>query len=238
MERMKMEILVQKNLSEPSSKKIFAQISTEVLTLEDVVHSLSGIIDDEALGYHKLPFMSARSESLQRLDVYTSLRKRRADKAFIVSNGKNTIYMLDYVVKAQKVYHDPVLCIIGPDAEKIGKFTLKRLSRLLLSKMYRIGFNDEAIRDFSNLTGDRKSRVITQLSDTFEEAELEVRMKLLNDPMDERESSAPRSGLSKEIINDMRKKLFSAEPIDPRSIIPFGIMAALMILLLIVLTKL
>ena len=103
-----MEILIQKNISEPSSRKVFAQISTQVLTLEDVIRSISSIIDDEKQGYRRLPFINARSESIQRLDIYTSLRKTRADKAFILSNGRNTIYMLDYVVKAQRVYHDPV----------------------------------------------------------------------------------------------------------------------------------
>jgi hypothetical protein len=66
-----LEIIVQKNIFEPASMKVFAKISTEVLSLEDVVQSLSEIIDDEKLQYHKLPFINGRSESIQRLDVYT-----------------------------------------------------------------------------------------------------------------------------------------------------------------------
>lgn len=234
-----MEILVQKNISEPVSRKVFAKISTEVLSLEDVVRSLSNIIDDERLEYYKLPFMNARSENIRRLDVYTSLQKKRADKAYVVSNGKNTIYMLDYVVKARRMYHDPVLCIVGPEAEKIAQLTLKNLSRILLPKMYNLKFDDESIKEFSNLTGYKKAEVIKNLSETFEEAELTLKMKLLKDHKDKIESSTHRRGnLSKEIIEDMKRKTFSVESFDLRSIIPFGIIVMLMILLLIVLMRL
>jgi len=233
-----MEILIQENLSEPSSRKVFAQISTRVLTLEDVIQSISGIIDDKKQGYHKLPFVNARSEGLQRLDIYTALRKTRADKAFVLSNGRNTIYVLDYVVKTQKVYHDPVLCIVGPEAEKIAEFALKRLSKILLSRMYEVRFNDEAIRDFSNMMKYKKSEVIAQLSNIFEEAELALKMRLLKDHEDEGEPTLPKNGLSREILKEIRRQPLSAESVDLRSIIPFGIIAVLMILLLIILTKL
>jgi len=233
-----MEILVQEDLSKPSSRKVFAQISTGVLTLEDVIQSISDIIDDEKNAYYRLPFMSARSESLQRLDVYTSLRKTRADRAFVLSNGKNTIYMLDYVVKAQKVFHDPILCIVGPEAEKIAESALKRLSKILLSKTYEVKFNDEAIRDFSNIMKYKKSEVIAELSNTFEEAELALRMKLLKDNEDEKEPVPARSSLSKELLEEIRERSFSIEQIDPRSIISFGILAILVILLLIILMRL
>lgn len=235
-----MEILVQKNISEPASRKVFAKISTEVLSLEDVVRSLSEIIDNKELGYHKLPFISAKSESIQRLDIYTSLRKERVDKAFMVSNGKNTIYMLDYLVKAQKVYHDPVLCIVGPEAEEIAQSALKNLSKLLLPKTYNLRFDYEAIKDFSNLTGNNRSEVIKSLSETFEEAELALKMRLLKDHRDRTEPSTPRNiSLSKEIIEDIRgKKPFTPEPFDPASIIPFGIILILMMALIIVLMRL
>lgn len=233
-----LEILVQRDLSEPLSRKVFAKISTEVLSLEDIVRSLSNIIDDEELGYHRLPFMNASSKSLQRLDVYTSLRRERADKAFIVSNGKNTIYMLNYVVKAQRIYHDPVLCIVGPEAEKIGQSVLEKLSRLLLSKMYSVKFEDEAVVDFSNLTGYKKSDVIKKLSETFEEAELALKMKLLRKHNDKMEPLTLRSGLSTEIIEDMKPKPLARDPHGLESIIPFGIIVTVMILLLIILMRL
>jgi len=233
-----MDILVQENLSKPSTRKVFAQISTRVLTLEDVIQSISDVIDDEKNGYHRLPFMSARSESLQRLDIYTSLRKMRADRAFVLSNGKNTIYMLDYVVKAQRVFHDPLLCIVGPEAEKIAESALKRLSKILLSKTYEVKFNDDAIIDFSNIMKYKKSEVITELSDTFEEAELALRMKLLKDNGDEKEPVPAGNSLSKELLEEIRERPFSIERIDLRSIIPFGILAILMMLLLIILTRL
>ena len=235
-----MEILVQKNLIEPASRKVFAKISTEVLNLEDVVQSLSEIIDDEKLRYYKLPFMSGRSESVQRLDVYTSLRRERADRSYVVSNGKNTIYMLDYVVKTQRIYHDPILCIVGPEAEEIAQLTLNNLSKLLLSKTYYLKFDSEAIKEFSNLLGYKKEEVVKNLSETFEEAEIALKMKLLKEHRNNIESPTLRIGtLSKEIIEDVkRKRPLSAEPLDPWRIIPFGIIMMLMILLLVVLTRL
>jgi len=231
-----MNILVQKDVAKPSSRRTFARISTEALTLKDVIHSLSGIIDDERNGYCLLPFMDARSESLQRLDIYTSLRKQRADKAYILSNGRNTIYVLDYVVRERKIYHDPVLCIIGPDAEKIANYVLKQLSKILLSKTYNIELNENAIRDFSRLTGYERTEVIKQLSDTFKEAEIALKMRLLREVTDERVPSAGRK-LSEEIIKDVESKAVSREPIDLRSIIPFGITLLLMIMLLIILLR-
>jgi len=233
-----MEILVQENLSEPSSRKVYAQLSTDVLTLEDIVRSISSIIDDEKQGYHRLPFMNARGESLRRLDVYTDLRKTRADKAFVLSNGKNTIYMLDYVVKTQKMYHDPVLCIVGPEAERIAGFALKNLSRILLSKTYEVRFNDGAIKDFSKMMKYEKSEVITQLSNIFEEAEIAVKMRLLKDHGDEEEHRTLIGSLSKEILEEIRRQPLSAEPFDLRNVVPFAMTAILVILLLIILMKL
>ena len=235
-----MNILVQKDISDISSRRIFAQISSEALTLKDIVISLSGIIDDEKNGYHMLPLLDAKSEILQRLDVYTSLRRERADKAYVISNGRNTIYLLDYVVKTRKVYHDPVLCIIGPDAEEIAEYALERLSRLLLSKTYRIELNEEAIRDFSRLTGCKKREVIENLLGIFEEAKIALKMKFFKGDMgDINEEAAPPSsnGLSKEILKDIEKKSLYREPADSKSIIPFAITIILIILLLIILMR-
>ncbi len=232
-----MNILIQKEISDTSSRKIFAQISTEALTLKDVVLSLRDIIDDEKNGYHMLPLLDAKSESLQRLDIYTSLRRERADKAYIISNGRNTIYLLDYVVKTRKIYHDPVLCIIGPEAEEIAKHALKRLSRLLLSKTYRIELNDEAVRDFSRLIGCEKREVIKHLSEIFEEAKMALKMRFLKEDANENVAPLSSNGLSEKILRDMEKRAPSREPIDLKSIIPFATTIILMILLLIILMR-
>jgi hypothetical protein len=101
-----------------------------------------------------------------------------------------------------------------------------------------VKFNDDAIRDFSNIMKYKKSDVITELSDTFEEAELALRMKLLKDYEDEKEPVPARNSLSKELLEEIRGRPFSIERIDLRSTIPFGILAILMILLLIILTRL
>jgi hypothetical protein len=227
-----LEILVQETISKPAPK-VYAKISTEILGLEDVVHSLSEIIDDERLGYHRLPFMDARSESIQRLDAYTSLRKVRVDKAYVVSNGRNTIYMLDYVEKSQKMYHDPVICVVGPEATEIAQSALKNLSRILVPRMYNLRFDDEAIKDFSNLAGYKKADIIKELSEIFEEAELALKMKFLSSDRDKTGILAVKQGgLSEKIIEDIKSKPFSHEPIDIRSIIPFGIIVILIMLLL------
>ncbi len=230
-----MDILVQSNISEPLSKKMFARISTKTLTLKDVILSLSDIIDNEQNGYRILPFLDARSESLQRLDIYSSLRKKRADKAYVISNGRNTIYVLDYVIKAQKIYHDPVLCIIGPDAEKIADYVLKRLSKILLSKTYRIELNERAVEDFSRLMGYKRMEVIKQISDTFREAEIALKMKLLKGNLEE--TAPPNRRLSEKIIRDFESKSIAREPADLRSMIPFIIAIILIILLLAILLR-
>lgn len=232
-----MNILVQKDFSDVSSRKIFAQISTEVLTLKDVILSIRNIIDDERNHYYRLPLLNAKSESLQRLDIYTSLRRERADKAYIISNGRNTIYLLDYVVKSRKIYHDPVLCIIGPEAEEIAKHALKQLSKILLSRMYRIELNYEAIRDFSKIVGCEKREIIKHITEIFEETKMALKMRLLEEDAEKETISPSAKGLSEELLRDIDKRTVSRKPLDFESIIPFIATMILILLLLIILIR-
>ena len=232
-----MEIIVQKNVSTPSSRKIFAQLSTETLTLKDIILSLRSIIDDEKNGYYRLPLLTARGEGLQRLDFYTSLRKERADKAIIISNGRNTIYMLDYVMKTKRVYHDPILCIIGPEAEYIAEHTLKKLSKILLSKIYRVELNYKAISDFSNLMGYGKREVIKHLSEIFKEADMTLKMKLLKENSEDEKSRTYKHRLSEELLGEIEMMPSFSKSLDLRSIVSFGATIILMVLLLIILMR-
>jgi len=234
-----LEILVQEKISEPRSRKVFASLSTEVLSLEDVVLALSEVIDDEANGYFRLPFISARSQGMERLDAYTSLRKRRADKVYVMSNGKNTIYALDYVVKAKRVYHDPVVYTVGPDAPEIAKKTLNNLTDLLIPKTYTLRLNERAITDFSNLRGCNKLTMIKKMEEIFEEAELALKMALSDGKNDREEGPSKRKELSREILEDIRRQRppFLAEQLNPRDLIGFGIIFTVIIFLLIILTR-
>lgn len=232
-----MEILVQKDVSSPSSRKIFAQLSTETLSLKDVILSLRDIIDDEKNGYYRLPLVTARGEGFQRLDFYTSLRRERADRAFIVSNGRNTIYILDYIVRARRVYHDPVLCIIGPEAEYIAEYALKRLSKILLSKTYRVELDYRAIVDFSRLTGYEKREVIEYLSEIFKEADIALKMRFLKEDSGNEEFRTYGRRLSEELLKEIEVKSSFRRHSDLRSMVSFGAMIILMVLLLIILTR-
>jgi len=209
-----LEILVQKELSQPLSRKVFAEFSTETLTLEDVVHALSEIIDDEKEGYHLLPSLGSFGESVERLDIYTSLRKRRVDRAYTISNGKNTIYILDYLIKTKKIYHDPVICIIGPDAEIIASKVLNNLKRMIVTKLCDLKINDAAVSDFSRLTKKRKMDVYKVVSDVLEETEVAIKMKLLDE--DDLPKSNVKSGegkVSKQILEDMKTSPLPHTPI-------------------------
>ena len=232
-----MEILVQKDVSSPSSRKIFAQLSTETLSLKDVILSLRDIIDDEKNGYYRLPLVTARGEGFQRLDFYMSLRRERADRAFIVSNGRNTIYILDYIVRARRVYHDPVLCIIGPEAENIAEYALKRLSKILLLKTYRVELDYRAIVDFSRLTGYEKREVIEYLSEIFKEADIALKMRFLKEDSGNEEFRTYGRRLSEELLKEIEVKSSFRRHSDLRSIVSFGAMIILMVLLLIILTR-
>ena len=233
-----MDIIVQRDISDLSSRRLYAQIATETLTLKDLVLSLSEIIDDESNGYRILPFVNARGEGLHRLDIYTSLRKERADRAYILSNGRNTIYMLDYIVKARRVYHDPVLCIIGPDAEEIAEHALKRLSRILLSKTYRIELDQRAIWEFSKLMGYERAEVMRVLSEIFKEAEMALKIRLLRGGGGEEEHPSVGKRLSERLIREIERRPLSVEPIRIEDIIPFGAIIILIIILLVILMRL
>jgi len=175
---------------------------------------------------------------MERLDAYTSLRKRRADKVYVVSNGKNTIYALDYVVKAQRVYHDPVVYIVGPGAPEIAKKTLNNLTDLLLPKTYTVRLNERVIADFSKLKGCNKLTLTKKIEEIFEEAELALKMVLLDGKKESVEDQSKKKGLSREILEDIRRQRSPLlyEPLNPRDLITFGIVFTLIILLLIILT--
>jgi len=85
--------------------------------------------------------------------------------------------------------------------------------------------------------GYKKAKVVKQLSEIFEEAELTVRMKLLKGRTDKLRFPPVDDGLSKEIIQDMKNKSFSVKEFNSGNIVPFGIIAALIMILLIVLTR-
>ena len=232
-----LEIIIQKDTSEPLSRRLFAQFSTEVLSLEDVILALSWIIDDEAEGYHRLPFLSAESEGLERLDVYTSIRKRRAERAYVVSNGRNTIYILDYVVKARRVYHDPVLCIVGPEAERIAERTLRNLKRILLPKICDMRINDHALTDFARLIGAKKTDVLKEVSEVLEEAEVALKMRLLEGSEEDADGGgAPVRGegrLSRELLEDLKERRpLLMEQIDIHEIVSYGIVILFLVLML------
>jgi len=236
-----LEILVQEDVSKPLSRRVFAEFSTEVLSLEDVILALSGIIDDEAEGYHRLPFLSAKSEGLEQLDIYTSIRRRRTDRAYVVSNGRNTIYMLDYVVKARRIYHDPVVCIIGPDAERIAERTVRNLKRMLLPKICDMRINDDALTDFAKITGTKKTEVLKEVSKVLEEAEVALKMRLLDEAgkeqVDGRQASVKKGSgrLSRELLEDLksrRKPPLPIEPIDLQDLASYGIVILFVILML------
>lgn len=233
MEAEELEILVQEEVSKFQHRNVFAKISTTFLGVEDVVRALSEVIDDKTNGYYQLPFLSASSIGMERLDVSTSIRKQRADSVYVVSNGRNTIYILDYVVKTHTVYHDPVVYIIGPDALKIAESTLKNLKRVLLPKTYKITLNEDALSDYSNLTGQEKMKTIKRMSSIFEEAELALKMEFLNETSEPQRNLKETSDLSETIIKDARREKARIRTgfMDTREITVIGL---LMILLMIV----
>jgi len=145
---------------------------------------------------------------MQRLDVYTSLREQRADRVYMISNGKNTIYILDYVVKVRKVYHDPLIYIVGVDAQKIAQTALNNLTNLLLSKTFKLSLDEEVIEEFSNLRGISKTAVIKETEAVFEEAELALKMKLLERSKsgEKMSNKSEKKRLSSILLEDVKKQ--------------------------------
>ena len=174
-----MEILVQKIISDIKSITRFTSFSIGVLSIEDVILALSDIVDDTENGYYRLPFITSKSEGMERLDIYTSLRKERADQAYIFSNGRNTIYVLNYKIKKKRVYNDPIVYIAGPDALEIAQHVSDNLTETLLSKMYEIRLNEEAISIFSKLKGYDEFDVIRKMNEIIKEMKIGLKIRLL-----------------------------------------------------------
>ena len=174
-----MEILVQKIISDIKSVTRFASFSIGVLSIEDAILALSDVVDDAENGYYRLPFITSKSEGMERLDIYTSIRKERADQAYIFSNGRNTIYVLNYKVKKRKVYNDPVIYIAGPDALEIAQQASDNLTETLLSKMYEVRLNEEAISIFSKLKGYDEFDIIRKINEIIKEMKIDLKIRLL-----------------------------------------------------------
>jgi len=133
---------------------LYKEFQTEVLTGKDVIMSLSPIIDQK--GWHIIEKANALGRGVNRYYAEHDLwaEKHRSEKMAIMTNGKNTIMLLDWVEESVVTKHDPVIRVVGTDATKIADKVIRGLLLRLVPKLIKIEVNEDVAKDISGITDD------------------------------------------------------------------------------------
>ncbi len=177
-----MKVLIQPELR--GKTETLLDVRTESLTLEECIEALRPVLDSG--GWHKLEDLQGerriKSRTTQGANTLVTT-KTRTDRIVILSNGMNTIHMLDWTEKTkEKTIHDPEIRIVGPDALNIYNILRTNIMSSLVAKAIEISVvvNDTAVKELSKLSG--KMSVLfeaTAISTDIErEAKLRATMEL------------------------------------------------------------
>jgi hypothetical protein len=150
---------------------LFKEFQTEVLTGKDVILALSPIIDQA--GWHVIETANAKGRGVEQYysehDVWA--QKQRSEKMAIMTNGKNTIMLLDWVEEEVVTRHDPVIRVVGVDAEEIAGEVHRRILMKLAPKLVTITVDEDVAKDFEGLTNNPVETFLAIGEDLKAEAE-------------------------------------------------------------------
>ena len=130
---------------------LYKELNSEALTGQDVIVCMGPVIDSP--GYEILEHVDAEARKMDRLSMSQSKVTTRSEKMAFITNGRNTIQLLDWEEKSTIVTHDPIVRIIGPDALSIADTFLSGMLGKLSTKLCSIVFDETAAKDISVLTG-------------------------------------------------------------------------------------
>jgi hypothetical protein len=156
-----MKVMVQELLTEdqialgvPTPEEIvYKELASEYLTGRQVILCMQEVIDQE--GYQILDMMDAegRGTTTYKAEHDTYSQKIRTEKSAIISNGRNTIQLLDWVERDVVVRHDPIIRVIGPDAMGLADFFCGKLLDVLAGHLVTVEFNSDVAKDIASLVG-------------------------------------------------------------------------------------
>lgn len=177
-----MKVLVQPELR--GETKTLLDVRTELLTLEECINALRPVLDSG--GWHKLEDLQGerriKSRTIQGANTLVTT-KTRTDRIVVLSDGMNTIHMLDWTEKTkERVIHDPEIRIVGPDASAIYDVLHNNIVNTLIDKAIEISVvvNHRAVTELSRLLNKLTMQFdVPVISDSIErEAKLRVALEL------------------------------------------------------------
>jgi len=148
-----MKVLIQPELR--GETETLLDVRTEILTLEECIEALRPVLDSG--GWQKLEDLQGerRIKSRTRQGANTLVTtKTRTDRIVILSNGINTIHMLDWTEKTkERVIHDPEIRIVGPDALDIYNTLRDNIITSLMDRAIEVSVvvNDKVVRELGGL---------------------------------------------------------------------------------------
>ena len=129
---------------------VYRELNSEALTGQDVILCMASIID--LPGWEILDTIDAEARKMDRLTMRQSKVTTRSEKMALISNGRNTIQLLDWKETSTIVTHDPIVRVIGPDAFQIANTFLSGLLAKLSERLFKIEFDETAAKDIATLT--------------------------------------------------------------------------------------
>ncbi len=177
-----MRVLIQPELR--GETKTLLDVRTELLTLEECIEALRPVLDSG--GWHKLEDLQGerriKSRTLKGANTLVKTNMR-TDRIVILSNGANTIHMLDWTEKTrERIIHDPEIRIVGPDALNIYNTLHDNIVSTLIDKAIEISVavNHRAVTELSRLLNKLTMQYdVPSISDSIErEAKLRATLEL------------------------------------------------------------
>lgn len=135
----------------PKEPVLFRELNSEALTGEDVIMCIAPIIDQE--DWKIIDKVTAEGRSVQKMDIRTDQVKTRSEKMAFITNGRNTVQLLDWQEKTSIVRHDPVVRVIGPDAPEIATEFCSNLLVKLVDRLMVVKMADDVAKDIAGLVG-------------------------------------------------------------------------------------
>jgi len=130
---------------------VFRELNSEALTGQDVIECMAPIIDQE--GWEILDKIDAESRKMENMSIRSERRTTRTEKMAFMSNGRNTIQLLDWEVKSTIVTHDPEIRMIGPDAVELAGVFCEGMLERLMTRLVKFDFDETVAKDIAGLKG-------------------------------------------------------------------------------------
>jgi len=140
-------------------------LASEYLTGKQVILCMAAVVDEP--GWQILDLMDAEGRGLSKFNAThtQSTTKVRTEKSALISNGKNTLQLLDWVEKDIVQRHDPIIRVIGPDAFEIADYFCGKMLDVLSGHLLKIEMDETVAKDIAGLTGRSLDEIMSVKTD-------------------------------------------------------------------------